>query len=191
MATYDSNLFRKNLRQRGLYGGKPQAVTGQIRVGIGGSAVASSIATTDLLRFMKLGENCRPTRIIIVATPISGTPVITNGVFSVGVQQPNANSFTRPDGTVYPAITTSATALVASMTIDADNMKQEIEIKRPAADNVANYAPYNVTLTPITSAFSVAGGTLDLSVTVEFLGEQRATGLVYTDYVNQNVNNQT
>jgi hypothetical protein len=191
MATYDSNLLRKKISQRGLYGGKGQTVTGVIRVGTGATAQAASIATTDLLRFMKLGENVRPVRIIISATPVAGTPVITNGVFSVGVQQPNADTFTRPDGTTYPAITTSATALVATMTVDADNMKQEIEIKRPVADSVSGYAPYNVTLTPITSAFSVAGGDLDLAVTVEFLGEQKTLGLVYTDYVNQNVNNQT
>ena len=191
MANYDSNLFRKNVRNRGLYGGKPQAITGVIRVGTGSTAQAASIATTDLLRFMKLGENVRPVRVIIEAIPTSGTPVLTNPIFSVGVQQPNANAFNRPDGTTYPAITTSATALVASMTLDSDNMKQEIEIKRPVADSVSGYAPYNVTLTPITSAFSVAGGDVDLMVTVEYLGEQKSNGFVYNEYVNQNVNNQT
>ena len=191
MANYDSNLFRKNVRNRGLYGGKPQAITGVIRVGTGATAQAASIATTDLLRFMKLGENVRPVRVIIEAIPVSGTPVLTNPIFSVGVQQPDASTFTRPDGTTYPAVTTSATALVASMTLDTDNMKQDIEIKRPAADSVSNYAPYIVTLTPITSAFSVAGGDVDLMVTVEYLGEQKANGFVYSEYVSQNVNNQT
>jgi hypothetical protein len=75
------------------------------------------------------------------------------------------------------------------MTLDTDNMKQDIEIKRPVADSVSGYAPYNVTLTPITSAFSVAGGDVDLMVTVEYLGEQKTNGFVYSEYVNQKVAN--
>lgn len=185
MANFDTNLFRKKVRHRGVYGGKPQAVTGSLRVNAG-----APIALADLIRAVPLGENVRPVRIILQATPVSGTPVLTNATFSVGVTPLHVGTFTRPDGTTYPAIPTSATALVTSMAIDADNMKQDIEIKRPVADSVSGYAPYTVTLTPAgAGAFSVAGGNIDLHLTVEFIGEQKVDGFVYNEYVNSKVKN--
>lgn len=187
MATFDSVLVKKGLNHRGLYGGKAQSVTGVLRVTNG-----SSIALADLIRMVPLGENVRPNRITLMATPVAGTPVLTNATFSVGVTPRYATTTQRPDGTQYPPLTASATALVNSMAIDADNMKQDIEIKRPVADSVSRYGQYFVTLTPAgAGAFSVAGGDIDLSLTVNFGGEQKADGFVYESYVNQNVNNQT
>jgi hypothetical protein len=187
MATFDSALVGKKVNHRGLSGGKPQAVTGVLRVTAG-----SSIATTDLIRMIPVGENVRPVRLILVSTPVSGTPVLTNPTFSVGVVAKNATATVRPDGSTYPLITTSATALAASMVIDTDNMNSVVEVKRPVADSVSKYAQYFITLTPAgAGAFSVASGDIDLSLTAEFLGEQLANGFVYQTYINQNVNNQT
>lgn len=192
MATIDSAAVLKKNRNRGISDGQAQTVSGRIRIGTGATSAASSVATTDLLRLVPLGENVRPLRVIVHALPIAGTPVLTNPTFAVGVAPILTGNLVRPDGTAFAPLTASSTALVASMVLDTDNMKQDIEIKRPVADSVANYGPYYVTLTPAgAGAFSVAGGDIDLYVTVEFVGERKDGGLVYTTYVNQNVNNQT
>lgn len=187
MATFDSVLVKKGINHRGLYGGKNQSVTGVLRV-----AAGSSIATADLIRMVPLGENVRPTRLVLTSTPVSGTPVLTNPTFAIGIAPRYATATQRPDGTSYPPPATLATALVNSMVIDTDNMKQDIEIKRPVADSVSRYGQYFVTMTPAgAGAFSVAGGDIDLALTVVFAGEQKADGFVYDSYISQNVNNQT
>lgn len=187
MANFDTNLYRKGINHRGLYGGKEQTVTGLVRVADGGS-----IALTDLIRAVPLGENTRPVRIVLSATPVSGTPVLTNPTFNVGVVSKSAETYERPDGTEFAPVTTDADVLAAAVAIDADNMFTDIEVPRPVADSVSNYGPYTVTLTPAgAGAFSVAGGDIDLGITVTFLGEQISEGFVYTSYVGTDVNNQT
>ena len=187
MANVDSNLYRKGINHRGLYGGKEQTVTALIRVSDG-----DSIATTDLIRAVPLGENTRPIRVVLTSTPVSGTPVLTNATFNVGVVSRSAETYERADGTEFAPLTTDADAVAAAVAIDADNMYTDIEVTRPVANSVGNYGPYTVTLTPAgAGAFSVAGGDVDLGVTITFLGEQVTEGFVYTSYVDQNVNNQT
>lgn len=187
MANFDTNLYRKGVNQRGLYGGKEQTVTGLLTVADGGS-----IALADLIRAVNMGENTRPVRIVLTATPVSGTPVLTNATFNVGVVSRSTEPFERPDGTTFTAVATDADALAAAVAIDADNMYTDIEVPRPVANGVQNYAPYTVTLTPAgVGAFSVAGGDIELGITVTFLGEQVADGFVYTTYMDENVNNQT
>lgn len=189
MANYDSPLLRKNVRQRGLYGGKEQSVTGVIRFGIAGTdSQAVGAGTTDLLRMLYIGENVRPVRLVLTSTPVSGTPVLTNPTFNCGIAQISATAFTRGDQTVYPAPTTLATALASGLTINADNMNQIIEVNRPVADSVPLYAPSIVTLTP-TAAFSVADGAVDLALTVYFVGEQKTNGFVYTTYIDPKYKN--
>lgn len=184
MANFDSNSVAKKNRNRGVYAGQLQSVTGVLRVTAG-----TSIATTDLIRAVPLGENVRPLRIILHWTPVSGTPVLTNAVFSVGISPMQTTNFTRPDGSVFAPPTASATAFVATTTVDAtDNMATTIEVKRPVADSVSKYGPAYLTLTPITSAFSVAGGDGDLKVTVEFAGEMTGDALVYNQYMPTKVN---
>ena len=146
MATLNSDLVVKKIRHRGLYSGKEQSVTGSIKLSAG-----TSVATTDLLQMVPLGENVRPIRILLQVTPLSGTPVLTNAVFDVGVKSISTTALTRPDGTSYPALITDADQLAANVTL-ANNTKTTIEIPRPVADSVANYGPYYVTLTPDTSA---------------------------------------
>lgn len=183
MANFDSALLKKNVRQRGLYGGKEQSITGIIRF-----AAAGAAGTGDLLRMLYIGENVRPLRLILTSTPVSGTPVLTNAVFNCGVAPASATTYTRYDGTTYAAPATLATALASTITINADNMHQIIEVSRPAADSVSAYGPAIITLTP-TGAFSVADGAIDLSLTVVFAGEQKANGFVYDEYVNPKYKN--
>lgn len=181
MATLNSDLVVKKIRHRGLYSGKEQSVTGSIKLSAG-----TSVATTDLLQMVPLGENVRPIRILLQVTPLSGTPVLTNAVFDVGVKSISTTALTRPDGTSYPALITDADQLAANVTL-ANNTKTTIEIPRPVADSVANYGPYYVTLTPDTSAFSVAGGDILVSAEVVFLGEIKPDVMVYTSWNSQKV----
>jgi hypothetical protein len=184
MANIDSNLVAKKNRSRGVHAGQLMSVTGVTRIVAG-----TSVATSDLLRMVPLGENVRPLRIILHWTPVSGTPVLTNAVFSVGVSPILSTSYARPDGTLFAAPTAGATAYVATATVDStDNMATVIEVKRPVADSVSKFGPAYLTLTPITSAFSVAGGDGDLKVTVEYAGESTGDAPVYTTFVATKVN---
>ena len=176
MATLNSDLVVKKIRHRGLHSGKEQSVTGSIKL-----AAGSSVATTDLMQMVPLGENVRPIRILLQVTPLSGTPVLTNPVFDVGVKSISASAFTRPDGTSYVAATTDADQLGASVTL-ANFTKTTIEIPRPVVDSVSKYAPFYVTLTPKTSAFSVAGGDILVSAEVVYLGEVLPDAMVYTEF---------
>lgn len=184
MANFDTSLTRKGIRHRGLYAGKEQTVTGVLRVTAG-----QSIATTDLIRAVPLGENVRPIRLALTATPVSGNPALTNPTFSPGVAPMLTANFQRPDGTVFPALTASATALASNLVIPAGLLIATISVNRPVANNVPNYGPFFATLTPAgAGAFSVAGGDIDLALSVTFVGEEKSTGFVYTDYINQKVN---
>lgn len=183
MATKTSNLIKKGIKHRGLYGGKEQDVTGVIRVRAG-----ESIATSDLLRMVPLGENVRPIRLTLTATPVSGNPVLTAFTFKAGVAPASTVPFKRPDGTDYPQLPAKDDALVASMAVPAGLLATSTSVSRPVANNVPNYAPYDATLVP-TAAASVAGGDVDLALTVTFVGEQKAEGFVYTQFINPKVKN--
>lgn len=184
MANVDSHLVRKKNSHRGLYQGKAQQVTGVVRLDAG-----ESVALADLLRMVPLGHNARPVRVVLSAIAVSGTPVLTNATFSVGVAPQSASSYKQPDGSEIAPLAADTDALVASMALATDSMQTAIEVNPPTT--AANYAPFYVTLTPIgAGAFSVSGGTVDLQCTVELLG-RASPEPIYTEYVNQNVNNQT
>ena len=185
MATYESSLVKKKSKVRGTHGGLPSQATGVLRVEDG-----DSIALADLIRLVPCGENVRPVRLILTATPVSGTPVLTNATFDIGVAAISATAFTRPDGTSFPAPADDTNALAAAVAVNTDNMATTVEVGRPVADSVSNYGPFYVTATPAgVGAFSVAGGDIDLALTIEFIGEQLADGFVYDEYVNQKVRN--
>lgn len=185
MANFDTNLFRKNNKHRGVYGGKEQTVTGTLRVSDG-----ESIALTDLIRAVPMGEKNRPIRLAVSAFAASGTPVLTNATFNAGVAPLSGNTFVRPDGTEYAPLTADADALAAALAVTLNEPEVTIAVTSPSA--TSDFGPYVVTLTPAgVGAFSVAGGDIDLNVTVTFLGEQKVDGFIYDEYVNQNVNNQT
>lgn len=184
MANFDSSLVKKGIRHRGVYGGKEQDVTGVIRVADGGS-----IATTDLIRMARLGENVRPIRLALTATPVSGNPSLTNPTFSAGVSPIMTANFQRPDGTEYAPLTEDDDALVASLVIPSGLLIASVAVSRPVANSVSNYGPYFATLTPAgAGAFSVSGGDIDLALTITFVGEQLADGFVYEEYMNDKVN---
>jgi hypothetical protein len=177
MANFDTDLVRKNIRHRGRTTGKVDSVSGALRVKAGGS-----IATTDLMRMVPMGENTRPIRITAQVKEISGTPVLTNPSFSVGISPVSASNFTRADGVVFSPVTASGTRLGASTALTTDEMAQFTEIDTVA--DVQNWAPYFITLTPSgAGAFSVAGGDVDVILTVEFVGEHQAAEPVYTSFL--------
>lgn len=181
MATYNSNEVLKDLRNRGSHAGRIETVSGVFRVADG-----DSIATTDLINMLSMGENVRPIRLTLAAMPVSGTPVLTNPTFNVGVKD-LGGAYTRPDGTVYAAIATDADVLSAALALTTDNVATDTDLDRPSA---GKYAPYNITLTPAgAGAFSVAGGDIDLVLTVEFVGEVKGDAHVYTEYLNDKVAN--
>ena len=188
MATLDSNLVKKKFKHRGRQAGRLEEVTGVIRFDAGESA-----ALTDLLRMVPLGDNVRPVRLILTSVPVSGTPVLTNPTFTAGVTTVSSGTFSRPgSSTTFTNVTADTDILATAITVNADNMASVIEVARPVADSVSNYAPFYVTLTPSgVGAFSVAGGAVDLCLTVQYYGEQAdlETAHVYTEYVNQKVQN--
>lgn len=183
MATFDSDLVVKKIRHRGLYSGKEQGVTGSRRF-----AAGASVALADLLRMVPVGENVRPIRLVLTSTPLSGTPVLTNATFTVGVAPISASTFTRPDGTTYAPLTADTDQLATAVAINADNMATVVEVARPVADSVSKYGPCYITLTPSgVGAFSVAGGDILLQLEVVFEGEVKPDNLVYSEFVNQKV----
>lgn len=182
MATLKSTQILKHLRNRAPYAGEEKVVSGRIKVTAG-----QSIATTDLIQMLEMGENTRPIRIVLTSTPLSGTPVLTNPTFDVGVQATGTAAFVDAYGTSYPQVTTTAGQLSPALVIDSDNMATDVEVPRPVANSVSNHAPYFITLTPSgAGAFSVAGGDIELSLTVTIRGRGDVDP-VYTEYVNQKV----
>lgn len=176
MATLKSIEVSKKLRNRGSHAGRVETVSGVIRV-----AAGDSIATTDLIEMLDMGENTRPIAVTLAAMPVSGTPALTNPTFNVGVKD-IAGTFTRPDGTTYAAVTTDADVLSAALALTTDNVATDTDLDRPMA--TAKYAPYYITLTPAgAGAFSVAGGDIDLVLTVSFAGEVKGDALVYDEYI--------
>ncbi len=174
MATVYSDLIAKRLRHRGEYSGKEQNVSARFRVAAGGA-----YGTSDLLQMVPLGENVRPIRITILSKVVSGTPVLTNPTFSIGVVPAQVSNLDRPTGQSFPPLATNATVLQASVTMATDGMTTVTELTPPSAN--AKWGPYIVTLTP-TAAFSVAGGDIDIILEVTFLGEQQDTAAIYSEF---------
>jgi hypothetical protein len=185
MATLSTKTVLKLQRHRGLYSGKFQSVTGSYLCKAG-----TSIALTDVIRAVTLGNNIRPLRLTLSFVPTSGNPALTNATFNVGVEGATSSAFLDPKGNSFAVPATNASVLSAALAIDADNMATDVEVPAPVAASVSNYAPFYVTLTPAgAGAFSVAGGDGMLNLTVEFLGLEDRAEPVYTDYVNQKVKN--
>lgn len=183
MATFKSDLVSKGIKHRGLYSGKEQTISGRVRVAAGGS-----IATTDLLQMVPLGENCRPIRITAMVKAVSGTPTLTNPSFSFGIQSISASNHVRPDGATFTPVTTSATRLGASTALTTDEMAQLTEIDSVA--DAADWAPFYVTMTPSgAGAFSVAGGDVDVILEAVFLGETQEALPIYTEFNNTKYKN--
>lgn len=177
MAIINSDLTVKGIRQRGLYEGKTQSVSGRFRLKVG-----QSITTADTLRAVPLGENVRPTKITLTLKKVSGTPAITGGAVNVGVapQTPGVN-LKRADGTEFPPLTASA-ALYGAADFDA-GVATKIELvasQLPSANT--KWGPFWLTLTP-TETSTVSGGEFDVNVTVEYQGEKEEAAAVYDSFL--------
>lgn len=174
MATYSSDLVRKLIRHRGLYDGKSQHVSGVYRLKVG-----TTLTTSDVLNMIPLGENVRPNRITVSYKEVSGTPVITGGSVSVGVAPISATTLTRPTGETFPALSANATLYSAGADLGA---APQVNVAVTAAPTTnTDWGPFYLTLTP-TESTSVAGGEIDIILTVEFLGEHQEADPVYTEF---------
>jgi hypothetical protein len=174
MATYSSNLIPKRIRHRGVYEGREQSLSGTYRLKVG-----TALTTADVLNMVVLGENSRPDRIIVSYKEVSGTPVITGGSVSVGVAPLNASTLTRADGTTYPPLTANATLYSAAADLGAGVLVHVSPTVAPSTNT--DWGPFVITLTP-TEATSVAGGEIDIVVTVEFRGELTEADPVYSEF---------
>lgn len=183
MANFDSLLFRKKLRHRGEYAGKEQSVTGFIKVAAGGA-----IGASDLIRMIPVGENTRPVSVRLWARTLSGTPVLTNPTFDIGVQPLLTGNFTRPNGEVFPPLTEDSDALAAGLSLATDEHAVATDLPAPVADSVSKYGPYAITVKP-TGSFSVAGGNIEIKLEVVFVGEESTVDPLYTQYLNTKVAN--
>ena len=171
MAITDLNV--KNIRHRGLYEGREQSVSGRFRLKDG-----DALATTDVIEAIPLGENVQPSRFEITLTKLNGTPVLTNGAFNVGVAPMMNEDAERADGRTYPALTAIANRFGA---LDLDGVSKDALDVTVDPSTATKWGPFYVTLTP-TEAISVAGGDVDIQLTVYFLGEKEEADPVYTEW---------
>lgn len=184
MATFESKQVKKLLRARGNRSGVLSSVTGRYEIADG-----DSFALADKFRILLLGENTRLSRLVLRFIPTSGTPVLTNPAFDVGVEGATSSTYTDSRQNTYAVPATDVDQFGADLTLDTDLMATDVEIARAVADSVSNYAPFYVTLTPSgVGAFSVAGGDGVLELTAEYVGHEDME-TVYDEYVNQKVSN--
>lgn len=175
MATTDLKV--KGIRHRGLYEGREQSVSGRFRMKDG-----DSLATTDLIEAVPLGENVAPYRMQLTVTKLNGDPSVTGGAFDVGVAPIEASlgpDTKRPDGREYPPLEEDDDRL-GSLDLDG-GARVAADITVDPSDE-AKWGPFYVTLTP-SEAFSVAGGDIDVQLTVYFLGEKEEADPVYTSWL--------
>lgn len=180
MATYKSDLTAKLIRQRGLYDGKIQPVSGSFRLSPG-----ATLTTADIIQFVPQGENVRPTRIQVAVKEVSGTPTVTGSV-SVGVAPLQATDFTRPDGVAFPPLAASATLYSAAINLGTTVVTHLAPAIAPTTNT--KWGPFYVTATPTTN-LSVSGGSVDIVVTVEFNGEHQEALPIYTEFNSQKYKN--
>lgn len=175
MAIFNADQIAKRLRHRGVYEGREQSVSGSLRVSPG-----QSILTTDLIQFLRLGENVRPVRLLLSVKKLNGTPVLVNPTFSLGVTPDTAANVTRPDGTVYPPLVAATAVFQAGTALGADLTTQVIDVPPPTANT--EWGPYIATATPTAGTFSVTGGEIDLELTAIYLGERTEALAVYSEF---------
>lgn len=175
MATYNSDLTVKGIRHRSTHEGIVDSVTGRYRLSPG-----ASLTTADLLRMVPLGENVRPLRLILSYKEVSGTPVLTGGDFDVGVAPLQATNVKRGDGVEFPPLTAAATRYSTSADLGAGT-QVNIAVTVPPSDNT-KWGPFYLTLTPGETT-SVAGGEIDINLTVEFAAEKEEAAPVYTEWL--------
>lgn len=175
MATYKSDLVVKGIRQRSTHEGVVDSVTGRFRLKPG-----TTLSSADLIQAVTMGENARPARLILSYKEVSGTPVLTGGELSIGVapQTPGVD-LERADGSKFPALTPAATKFSAGADLGAAP-QVNVAVTVPPSDNT-KWGPYFLTLTP-TENTSVAGGEIDINLTVEFAAEKEEADPVYSEW---------
>lgn len=74
MAIYTSNLIKKKHRHRGIYGGKDYSIEGVIRIPSG-----TELTTSDVLKFVPIGENQIVREVWAYATGTTGSLAVSIG----------------------------------------------------------------------------------------------------------------
>lgn len=172
MATTD--LFVKGIRHRGLYEGKEQSVSGRFRLRDGGTAAGG-----ETILAIPLGENVAPYRIMLTATKLDGTPVLSDAAFDVGVSPMMDEDVERADGRTYAPLTED---LDLFGSLDVSSAARDVADITVDPSTAAKWGPFYVTLTPALDA-GVAGGDVDIQLTVYFLGEKEEADPVYTEWL--------
>ena len=171
MAITDLNV--KNIRHRGLYEGKEQSVSGRFRMKDG-----QTLPADEAILAIPLGENVAPYRVMLTATKLDGTPVLTAAAFDVGVAPLMDEDAERADGRVYPPLDEDAD-LFGNLDVSAA-ARDVLDLTVDPSDS-AKWGPFYVTLTPASEA-SVADGDVDIELTVYFLVEKEEADPVYTEW---------
>lgn len=174
MATYKSDLTVKGIRHRTTHEGIIDSVTGRFRLNPG-----TTLTSADLLNMVPLGENARPNRIILSYKEVSGTPVLTGGDFDIGVAPQLATNLKRADLVEFPPLTAAGTLYSSSADLGAAAQVNVAVTAAPSANT--KWGPFFVTLTPNENT-SVAGGSIDILLTVEFAGEKEEAEPVYSEW---------
>lgn len=173
MATTD--LFVKGIRHRGLYEGKEQSVSGRFRLRDG-----DTVAAAETILAIPLGENVAPYRIMLTATKLDGTPVLTAAAFDVGVSPLMDEDVERADGRTYAPLTED---LDLFGSLDVSSAARDVADITVDPSTAAKWGPFYVTLTAGVADVEVAGGDVDIQLTVYFLGEKEEADPVYTEWL--------
>lgn len=173
MAVYSSRQVLKKHTNRGNYSLSNQSVGGYFNL-------ASAITTGDSINMVRMGEKMRPTKITLWARNKAGALTLSNTVFSCGVAPLSATqaNFTRPTGQVFTPLT-AAPALFGNLDLATDGEANITELVPPRA--TPDYAPYFITLTPVTSTVTPTGAH-ELHMEVQFVGEEDPTDPAYTSF---------
>lgn len=180
MATFKSDLTAKLIRQRGLYDGKVQSVSGSLRLNPG-----TTITSADVIQAVPLGENVRPTRIQIAVKEVSGTPTVS-GTLTTGVAPQLAVDLVRPDGVAFPPLAAAATLYGTGVNVGTTAVTHLSPAIAPTTNT--KWGPYFLTLTP-SANLSVTGGSVDIVVTVEYNGEHQEANPIYSEFNSQKYKN--
>lgn len=175
MATYKSDLTVKGIRHRSTHEGIVDSVTGRFRLNPG-----RTLTSADLLQMVPLGENVRPLRIILSYKEVSGAPVLTGGDFDIGVAPIQSTNVKRADGTEFAPLTAAAARYSSSADLGAAS-QVNVAVTVAPSDNT-KWGPFYVTLTPGENT-SVADGSIDINLTVEFAAEKEEAEPVYTEFL--------
>ena len=148
----NTNLYNKNVRQRGTHGGILDSVTGQVRVPASGSEPGP-------INVMRLGEGISPVRVVCRSYPAGVT-----GTFALTLVADHTGPFARPDGKTFPAL--AAPFALGSVVLDANGEAVLADVNQPTSV----FGPTKLVATGAAANGAAVDAVLQFSV--EFVPEQ-------------------